>query len=241
MAKAAGATQIPVKVMAATHQPVTRRPGQGRIATRPGTRQHSLPRTRQHSLPPCLRDLRFLRARVVGQRFCASMVVAGMMRASGCKRTASFKQHPALSSSSSAPPTVAACGFPPRQAVEGQKGPPLTPTGILTRSRLWTASYGSKVPFTASSATHRARRTPYHTCPTRRLGRSSWRRSSADTCRARTSGSWQGSTIVCARVAHVASFARCVSRRGREAARIALWLLGARVARQSMRARRAHQ
>lgn len=232
MAKAAGATQIPVKVMAATHQPVTRRPGQGRIATRPGTRQHSL--------PPCLRDLRFLRARVgVGQRFCASMVVARMMRASGCKRTASFKQHPALSSSSSAPPTVAACGFPTRQAVEGQKGPPLTPTGILTLPRLWTASYGSKVPFTASSATHRARRTPYHTCPTRRLGRSSWRLSSADTCRARTSGSWQGSTIVCARVAHVASLARCVSRRDREAARIALWLLGARVARQ--RARRAHQ
>ena len=48
-------------------------------------------------------------------------------------------------------------------------------------------------------------------------------------------------TIVCARVAHVASLARCVSRRDREAARIALWLLGARVARQSMRARRAHQ
>ena len=123
----------------------------------------------------------------------------------------------------------------------GEKGPPLTPTGILTLPRLWTASYGSKVPFTASSATHRARRTPYHTCPTRRLGRSSWRLSSADTCRARTSGSWQGSTIVCARVAHVASLARCVSRRDREAARIALWLLGARVARQSMRARHAHQ
>ena len=232
MAKAAGATQIPVKVMAATHQPVTRRPGQGRIATRPGTRQKSL--------PPCLRDLRFLRARV-GQRFCASMVVAGMLRASRCKRTASFKQHPALVSSSPARPTVAACGFPTRQAVEGQKGPPLTPTGILTLPRLWTASYGSKAPFTASSATHRARRTPYHTCPTRRLGRSSWRLSSADTCRARTSGSWQGSTIVCARVAHVASLARCVSRRDREAARIALWLLGARVARQSMRARHAHQ
>ena len=160
------------------------------------------------------------------------------MRASGCKRRASFKQQPVWISSSSAPPTVAACGFPTRQAVEGQKGPPLTPTGILTLSRFWTASYRSKVPFTASSATHRARRTPYHTCPTRRLGRSSWRLSSADTCRARTSGSWQGSTIVRARVAHVASLARCVSRRDREAARIALWLLGVRVARQ--RARRAH-
>ena len=130
---------------------------------------------------------------------------------------------------------MAACGSPTRQPVEGQKGPPLNPTGTLTPPRFWTTLCRSKVPFTASSVTHRARRSPYRTCPTRRLERSSWRLSSADTCRARTSGSWQGSTLARARVAHTAPLARA-PRRDREAARVTLWLLGVRVARHKGRA-----
>jgi len=128
-------------------------------------------------------------------------------------------------------PNTGGVWMPDPPSSGGSKGSSTDPNcGTPPRPRFWTASCRSKVPFTASSATHRARRMPYRTCPTHRLRRFSWRLSSPDTCRARTSGSWQGSTLARARVAHVASLAHA-PRRDREAARITLGPLGVRAAR----------